>query len=372
MARASEVAEEQDSPQKEGPAHTGDQKSPSLTESQSPSEQLSADAQELRGQIRRCLAHYLVERTESSAERSPWGVMHAIVGFGVDTPLQVGADKVNAIGWLCWNRPCNGMQLFSCERGGLAVRMGPGYQGHAGQFLMIMAYSRVPKDYGLKIGDYEFTIADLVNHEQLTCKAGTELSFKLLALVHYLGPEATWTDQTGASWSIERLIEEELKQPVIGTACGGTHRMCGLGYAVRKRELRTQTMTGHWARAQKFVGEYVEYTYKLQNSDGSFSSNWFEDRGDWGGVDRKINTTGHTLEWLLMSLPDSQLTDPRLVRAVQFLTNLLWDNRNRKWEIGPQGHAIHSLVLYDERAFGTRPGKRAAELSELAASMGAN
>ena len=320
-------------------------------------------------QIRRCLAYYLLHRIESSAERSPWGVMHAIVGFGVETPLQVGADKVNAIGWLCWNRPCNGLQLFSSDRGELAVRMGPGYQGHAGQFLMIMAYSRVPKDYGLKIGDYEFTIADLVKHEQLTCKAGTELSFKLLALVHYLGPEATWQNQAGESWSIERLIEEELKQPVIGTACGGTHRMCGLGYAVRKRELRTQPMTGHWARAQKFVGEYVEYTYKLQNSDGSFSSNWFEGRGDWGGVDRKINTTGHTLEWLLMSLPDDQLTDPRLVRAVQFLTNLLWDNRNRKWEIGPQGHAIHSLVLYDERVFGGRPGKRTTELAELAASV---
>jgi hypothetical protein len=67
-----------------------------------------------------------------------------------------------------------------------------------------------------------------------------------------------------------------------------------------------------------------------------------------------------------MSLPDGQLSDPRLVRAVQFLTNLLWDNRHRKWEIGPQGHAIHSLVLYDERVLGGRPGQRAKELSILA------
>jgi hypothetical protein len=282
VLRASEVAEERPAtaPLEEALARNGEETPSSLTELPSPSEHLSSDAQELQGQIRRCLAHYLVERPESSAERSPWGVMHAIVGFGVDTPLQVGADKVNAIGWLCWNRPCNGMQLFSCERGELAVRMGPGCQGHTGQFLMIMAYSRVPKDYGLKIDDYEFTIGDLVKHEQLTCKAGTELSFKLLALVHYLGPDATWENRQGESWSIERLIEEELKQPVIGTACGGTHRMCGLGYAVRKRELRAQPMTGHWARAQKFVGEYFEYTYKLQNSDGSFSSNWFEGRGD--------------------------------------------------------------------------------------------
>ena len=346
-----------------------DQESPPPTEPESSSRKFSPEAQALRAEIQRCLAHYLLDHTEDGAVRSPWGVMHSIVGFGVDTPLQVGAEKVNAIGWLCWNRPCNGLQLFSSDRGEMTLQMGPGYQGHGGQFLMIMAYSRVPKDYGLKIDGRDFTIADVVKHEQLTCQAGTELCFKLLALVHYLGPDATWRNQAGESWSIERLIQEELKQPVIGTACGGTHRMCGFGYAVRKRELRSQPVTGHWARAQKFVGDYVDYTYRLQNVDGSFSSNWFEGRGDWGGVDRKINTTGHTLEWLLMSLPDDRLTDPRLVRAVRFLTNLLWDNRNRKWEIGPQGHALHALALYDERVFGSRPGNRATELAELAASM---
>lgn len=349
-------------------APSRDQEASSPPEPQAASREHSPEALALRAQIRRGLAYYLLERPESSAERSPWGVMHAIVGFGVDTPLQVGAQQVNAIGWLCWNQPCNGLQLFSAGRGELVVHWGPGYQGHAGQFLMIMAYARVPQNYGLKIDGRDFTIADVVQHEQLTCQAGTELSFKLLALVHYLGPDATWQNQAGELWSIERLIAEELKQPVIGTACGGTHRMCGFGYAVRKRELRAQPMTGDWARAQKFVREYVDYTYKLQNSDGSFSSNWFEGRGDWGGADRKINTTGHTLEWLLMSLPDDQLADPRLVRAVQFLTNLLWDNRSRKWEIGPQGHALHALVLYDERVFGSRPGRRATELAELAAS----
>ena len=55
-----------------------------------------------------------------------------------------------------------------------------------------MAYSRVPQDFGLKIDGRNFSIADVVQHEQLTCQAGTELSFKLLALVHYLGPDATW------------------------------------------------------------------------------------------------------------------------------------------------------------------------------------
>jgi hypothetical protein len=63
------------------------------------------------------------------------------------------------------------------------------------------------------------------------------------------------------------------------------------------------------------------------------------------------------------------LNDPRLTHAVQFLTDLLWEYRNHKWEIGPKGHAIHSLVLYDERVFGSRPGEHGTELAKLGARV---
>ena len=78
------------------------------------------------------------------------------------------------------------------------------------------------------------------------------------------GTRREFLTASSAKHAIERLIAEELKQPVIGTTCGGTHRMCGFGYTVRKRELRAQPMTGDWARAQKFVRDYVDYTYKLR------------------------------------------------------------------------------------------------------------
>ena len=37
-------------------------------------------------------------------------------------------------------------------------------------------------------------------------------------------------------------------------------------------------------------------------------------------------------------------------------------NRDHDWEIGPRGHALHALALYDERVFGSKPGDRAAVL----------
>ena len=66
-------------------------------------------------------------------------------------------------------------------------------------------------------------------------KDETELTFKLIALAHYLDSDATWTSETGDEWSISRLIEEEIQSPIIGAACGGTHRLMGLSYAVRER-----------------------------------------------------------------------------------------------------------------------------------------
>ena len=64
------------------------------------------------------------------------------------------------------------------------------------------------------------------------------------------------------------------------------------------------------------------------------------------------------LEWIIHSLPDEELRKPPTVRAVGFLTDLLWKHRYRDWEVGALGHGLHALALYDERAFGGRPGNR--------------
>ena len=55
--------------------------------------------------------------------------------------------------------------------------------------------------------------------------------------------------------------------------------MTGFSYAVRKREQRGEPIEGQWLRAKKFVDDFHEYTFKLQNPDGSFSTEWFVDAG---------------------------------------------------------------------------------------------
>lgn len=122
-------------------------------------------------------------------------------------------------------------------------------------------------------------------------------------------------------------------------------------------------MDGQWSRAHKYVDGYHKYAMQLQNRDGSFSTNWFKGRQDSGDTNRRIQTTGHVLEWLVFSLPEAELTDPRVVRAVNYLNSILWNSRQQNTEIGPRGHAIRALALYNERVFGDKPGERRALLA---------
>ena len=73
--------------------------------------QLSPRLQSLQPEIRRTLAHYY-HRPLSVAQQSPWSVMHSLVAFGVDTELDAGDRRVNAIGWLCWNHKTSGAPEF--------------------------------------------------------------------------------------------------------------------------------------------------------------------------------------------------------------------------------------------------------------------
>jgi hypothetical protein len=66
---------------------------------------------------------------------------------------------------------------------------------------------------------------------------------------------------------------------------------------------------------------------------------------------------------LVFSLPEKDLTDPRLVKSVNYLTTLLLNNRSEDWEIGPRGHALRALVLYNDRVFGDKPGELRALLA---------
>jgi hypothetical protein len=312
---------------------------------------LTPEQEALRRRVQTTLANYYQNWTLNTREHTPWEVMHAIIAYGVDTRLNNNGRTTTAMGHLLFSGTSGGQAIVTLKNGRPYMQRGVGVQGHAGQFLAILAQSHLQRDYPLYVGGKQFTLEDLVQAEQYDCESGTELTFKLIGLMHYLPSDATWKNFQGQTWSIDRLVREEIVQPIRGAACGGTHRLMGLSYAIRKREQRGEPITGIYAEAAKYIDNYHKYTFGLQNPDGSFSTAWFVRREGRIDLDRRLQTTGHVLEWLCFSLSDEQIRDPRVAKSVRYVTNLLLDESGHEWEIGHLGHALHALQLYNERVY---------------------
>lgn len=337
---------------------------PAVGREQSSPPALTAAQQRLKLPLQKTLAYYLAN-PETTSARSPWAVMHAALPFSADAELLAGNRRVNAIGWLCQNGQLRGQRIFSPARSGFVVNVGAGVQGHEGQLLAILAQCRIPDDFPIRVGSFEGTVADIVRYEMLGCRPRTELTFRLIGLSHYLPADESWLSDDRQRWTIERLVQEELAQPIVGAACGGTHRLMGLTYALRRRQEAGLPNVGHFSRAAQFIDDFVDYAWTLQNPDGSFSTNWFESRGNKSDPQRKVQTTGHVAEWLVFTLPDDQLADPRLIRSLELLVSQLYDRRDQDWPIGPRGHAIRALALYEQRVYGGRLGERHQQLARL-------
>jgi|GEM_PF-870280 len=289
---------------------------------------------------------------DTSENRSPWGVMHATLAWGLDGEILVDGKPYNAIASLCENKTLKGVKMLELEDGNLTPRQGPGLQGHPGQFLAILAQNNIDIQREIICQGQKFTVSDLVEYEKATCETDSELTFKLIGLNFYLTADATWTANDGTQWSVERLLREEIAQPINKVTCGGTHRLMAISLALKRRLASGESLTGTWEIASTYIDDYQQYALTLFNPDGSFSSEWFERRGALRDPQRWMQTTGHVLEWLAVSLSDEQLLDPRIIRSVTFLSELLKIEAGQEWSIGPRAHALRSLRLYKARLQG--------------------
>jgi hypothetical protein len=317
--------------------------------------QLTPEMAHLRDQVRQALAIYH-QRPVNARDHTPWETFHWILAYNVDAELYTkgpGGEKTNAVGWLCYNRPCRGQYLLTLQDGRPMGIYGVGLEGHLGQFLAILGQSRVMIDYPMLVKNRQFTVADLVKNCMLACESGedVELTFLLIGLSHYLHPNAVWKNRAGETWSIPRLIREEISKPIKGAACGGTHRLMGLSYAVRKRQQHGLPITGEFRRAQVYVNDYIDFALRMQNPDGSLSTEWFTGRGSRQDIDRRLQTTGHMLEWIVFSVPTERLEDPQVVKSVDYVSRILVEGRQHEWKIGHVGHGLRSISLYDRRMF---------------------
>ncbi len=326
---------------------------------QSKARQLSPEMLALRDELRRAVVG-LARQTLNTRDNTPADIMEACRAFGSGTNVIHGAPgkKVNGLGCLCWNYLCGGYQLLVHDDDRFMARIGYGLQADAGQFLAVLAITGVPADYEIRAGDAQGTVADLVEFEKRACRSGSDRPFALIGLSYYLDDGATWQNEWGEDWSIERLVREELARSCSASTSAVTCRLMGLSYAVDRRRLRKLPIEGVYADVEAYLDKFHEHALSLQNADGSWHPTFFARQGTSNDTSGVLRSTGHILEWLVFSLPEDRLSDVRVVRSVGYLSKRLGAPSTRA-NVSSMSHrdlqttmrAARALVLYDRRAF---------------------
>ncbi|MEI8016565.1 MAG: hypothetical protein WCH39_00130 [Schlesneria sp.] len=293
------------------------------------------------------------KRTLTANAHSPWQIFHNILALRQDTVLRLGDQKVNAIEWLATTEP-----QFDKQPWLLLTKHGAkfhsytriyAFEGHPSQFLALLSHSNLPMDYQFHVQGKVVTLNDLVNNSMKEVNTAEEVTWVLWALQHFLKPDAVWVNQLNETWSIERLVQMETSAPVVGAPCGGNHRLFALTRARDKYLASGGQLRGVWYLADQKIKQHIEIARSLQNPDGSFSNEFYKGPGHTTDVNKRFNTSGHTMEFLSASLPKERLSETWVRNAVWMLSRELIINRDTKIDCGPLFHSLNALILYRDR-----------------------
>lgn len=284
---------------------------------------------------------------------SPWQIFHGLLAYRQDFKVRVGDQKMSAIEWVATMEPQFDRQplLMKTPHG---AKFHPftrpyAFEGHPSQTLALLSESKLPVDYKFKIGNETVTIADFLNSTMMEVNPKEEITWVLWALINYVKVDAQWVNQWNQPWSIEALVQHQVRARVEGSPCGGNHGLFVLVRARNKYLMDGRPLRGAWLEADQKIQRYVQIARSLQNPDGSFSSEFYEGRGHTRDMNERFNTTGHTFEFLSIGLSDAQLNEPWVRSAAMVLANELYIHRRAQPDCGPMYHSLNALMNYRNR-----------------------
>jgi hypothetical protein len=331
--------------------------------------ELSPAMAALRDRVRRTLG-VLYQQPFNTRDNNVSDIIQYCRAFGCESEIGEGGSsgqKINGITCLCWNVPCAGYEPLMVADGHLAARVGYGYQEVPSQLAAVLALSRVPPEYPARAGDHVRTVADLIESEKLACRSGTDLSWKLIAISQYVS-EPTWKNALGEEWSVERMVREEVERSRGQSPQAAATRLLAISWALDRRARHNLPLEGDFIAAKKYIEQCQEYVLRMQNYDGSW--------GRAAGPDdpSPLASTAAVLEWLVLSLPDARLEEPRIVQSIQYVDGML-DAHQYQWslpalssrDIAAAMAAAHALYAYDSQVFAPADPPRAAPAKPAAA-----
>jgi hypothetical protein len=313
----------------------------------------------LKDRIEQAVA--LVDRRTLLASHGFWTVFHAILGQGPRhaTLTDYDGNRVNAMKYVADGGKMPGLQ-------GCIVRTDDGIdvlspkdqvfmaQGHQDQFVAEMTQWGLPRKYPFVVEGKPCSFEDFIRFTKARARASEkqELSWAILVIAEYEGTKGAWTNRYGEKLTFEDIVRYELNESIEKAACGGTHRLFGLTWALHRHLEKGGKLEGIWKQVADKLEVYKRRAKELRNGDGTFSTLFFEGRGADKDPNRRINTTGHTVEWLALAMTDQELRSPWMEEAVNALTKLFFDHSKESVDGGSLYHALHGLLIYYARVYG--------------------
>jgi hypothetical protein len=285
---------------------------------------LSKEMSALRDQLRAVLAAY-AQAPLNTRDNTPGEILDACLALGLGAQVfdVASNQKINAIGCLCWNYAADGARILTTNQTGILARTGYGLQSRPAELLAMFALNHLDAAYEMRAGRFQGTIADLIKTEQSACCRDADQSLRLVGLSFYLPEETAWKNAAGETWSLSRLVKEELNRDVDRSDRDATDRLLGLTFAVQRRTKKGQPIDGVYRQVQDLVNEFQPFALGLENADGSWNARFFELRGASRDAFGALRATAFIDEWLILSLAEDRLEDPGVVRSVSYLTSNL-------------------------------------------------
>lgn len=308
---------------------------------------------------------FTAQRHLDATSNAAWQVVHGILAYGDDLKMTDRNGKVvPALQYLCEGGELRGWKLEPGDHGvETIVEAGSSTgQGHEDQWLGYLALLGLPLDHPIKVGSQTYQLKDLLTQAQWDVHDGMEATWTLMATGTYLPSDARWMAKDGTEWSVERIVDMETRQDLNESACGGTHRMVGIATALGRHKERGGELSGAWAAADAKVKDCQRRAREFQQPSGAFSAAYFDRASTSGDLAQQIQTTGHALEFVVVSCSDEELDDAWIQRAVQYLCKSFRMTKDADVECGWLYHATRGLKIYRDRRFGPREQTAAASV----------
>ncbi|MCI0641084.1 MAG: hypothetical protein L0Y72_32175 [Gemmataceae bacterium] len=321
----------------------------------------------LQARIEAALKH--VAERDLRTDNGFWTIFHGILGNGLETTLLDPATgtRVNAIDHMRAGNTVRGMTFIPSRDGLDVVTFGPskGFdgpvgeqfvsQGHQDQFVAEMMQWGLPADTKFTVKGKEHTFEDFIRFSRARVRtdAKQELSWALIVVGQHYGVDHTFTNSEGDRIHFEDMVRYELEQPIVGAACGGTHRLFGLTWVYHLHRNKGGAKDGVWKGVADRIEEYKANAKRNRNKgDGSFSTAYFEGPGNASNTQLRIGTTGHILEWLALAMTDEELKSAWMQETAGALAVMILNQREEAVDGGSLYHAAHGLRIYHSRVFG--------------------